>query len=210
MRVLLATTNQGKVAELSQIMVGTGIDLVGLGDSESTELIETGTTFSENALLKAVHYHRMSSLPTSADDSGLEVEALKGAPGVRSARYAGLGADDSARVSKLLEEMRGVPVHRRRARFVCAAALVWGGGQKVVVDVARGLILTGPRGNSGFGYDPVFLYEPLNKTFAELTQSEKTEVSHRGRAFRQLVAWLRESGALDSPSPADRIVTTAY
>lgn len=210
MRVLLATTNQGKVAELRQIMVGTGINLIGLSESESTEAIETGTTFSENALLKAAHYHRLRRLPTIADDSGLEVEALEGAPGVHSARYAGSGADDSARVSKLLEEMKDVPAHGRRARFVCAAAIVWEGGQKVFVDEARGLILTSRRGHNGFGYDPVFLYEPLNKSFAELTQSEKSEVSHRGRAFRHLVAWLRESGALDSPSPADRIGTTAY
>ena len=209
MRVLLATTNQGKVAELKQIMAGTGIELVGLADSESTEPIETGTAFSENALLKAMHYHRISGLPTIADDSGLEVDALGGAPGVRSARYAGLGAEDKARLSKLLEEMKDVPPQHRHARFVCAAAIVWEGGQKAVVDEARGLILNSPRGHNGFGYDPVFFYEPLNKTFAELAPSEKSAVSHRGRAFRQLAAWLSESGVLDSPRPADRIVTTA-
>src|SRR5437870_1742556 len=106
MRVLLATTNQGKVAELKEIMSDNGIDLIGLSGSESTEPIETGSTFSENALLKAKHYHRTTRLPTIADDSGLEVEALGGAPGVHSARYAGLGADDDARVKKLLEEMK--------------------------------------------------------------------------------------------------------
>lgn len=209
MRILLATTNQGKVAELRQIMGEKGIELIGLGDAESTEPIETGRTFSENALLKANHYHRISNLPTIADDSGLEVEAIGGAPGVHSARYAGMGADDSARVSKLLEELKDIPAHRRRARFVCAAAIVWGGGQKVVLDEARGVILQSPRGHNGFGYDPVFLYEPLGKTFAELAQAEKAEVSHRGRAFRQLADWLGESGVLDTPSSADRIVATA-
>ena len=209
MRILLATTNQGKVSELKQIMAEKGIELIGLSDSESTEPIETGSTFSENALLKANHYHRITGLPTMADDSGLEVEAIGGAPGVHSARYAGLGADDSARVSKLLEEMKDLPTHRRRARFVCAAAVVWDGGQKVVMDEAQGVILPKARGHNGFGYDPVFLYEPLGKSFAELEPSEKAEVSHRGRAFRQLAGWLSQSDVLDTPSSTDRIVTTA-
>jgi XTP/dITP diphosphohydrolase len=209
MRILLATTNQGKVAEIRQIMGEKGIDLIGLSDSDSTEPIETGSTFEENALLKAKHYYRLAGLPTIADDSGLEVEALGGSPGVHSARYAGLGADDSARVSKLLEEMKDVPRRRRRARFVCAAAIVWDGGQNVVMEEARGLILQKARGHNGFGYDPVFLYEPLGKTFAELAPSEKAEVSHRGRAFRKLADWLSQSGLLDTPSPTDRIVTTA-
>jgi XTP/dITP diphosphohydrolase len=194
MRILLATTNQGKLTELNEIMSDAGVELIGLDASHSTEAIETGMTFSENALLKAIHFHREYNLPTIADDSGLEVEALGGAPGVHSARYAGSVADDDARVSKLLNEMKNVPSNDRRARFVCAAAFVWDGGQKVVVDDARGVILSSPRGADGFGYDPVFFYEPLNKTFAELTSSEKSAVSHRGRAFRTLVQWLRESG----------------
>lgn len=209
MRILLATTNQGKVAELKQIMSGKGVELIGLSESETTEPIETGETFSENALLKAKHYYRKSGLPTIADDSGLEVEALKGAPGVHSARYAGVGADDGARVSKLLEEMKGIPTHRRHARFVCAAAIVWDGGEKVVLDEARGVILEKSRGHNGFGYDPVFLYEPLGKSFAELASSEKAEVSHRGRAFRRLAAWMGQPGVLDTPSATDRIVATA-
>jgi XTP/dITP diphosphohydrolase len=184
-----------------------------LSDSETTEQIETGTTFSENALLKANHYHRIAGLPTIADDSGLEVEALGGAPGVHSGRYAGSGADDNARVTKLLDEMKDVPSDRRHARFVCAAAFVWEGGQKVILEEARGVILKGPRGHNGFGYDPIFLYEPLGKTFAELASSEKAMVSHRGRAFRQLAAhlaaWTSEAGVLDTPSSTDRIGTTA-
>src|ERR1041384_1336298 len=109
MRVLLASTNRGKIAELRYIMGTRGIDLIGLNDSESTEQIETGATFSENALLKAAHYHRLSELPTIADDSGLEVDALEGAPGVHSARFAGIGANDQARLLKLLDEMKAVP-----------------------------------------------------------------------------------------------------
>src|SRR5437870_6183147 len=133
MRILLATTNQGKVAELRQIMGETNVELIGLSEFESTEVIETGGTFSENALLKATHYHRIAGLPTIADDSGLEVEALGGAPGIHSARYAGSGADDRARITKLLNGMNDVPSFLRRARFVCAAAFVWDRGQTVVV-----------------------------------------------------------------------------
>lgn len=209
MRILLATTNRGKIAELKQIMGKKSIDLIGLSDSQSTEPLETGSTFAQNALLKATHYHRLAGIPTIADDSGLEVEALDGAPGVHSARYTGSGADDHARVAKLLEEMKDVPAKRRGARFVCAAAIVWDGGQKVVLEEVRGMILENARGHNGFGYDPIFFYEPLGKTFAELAPNEKTKVSHRGRAFRQLAGWLSQSGVLDTPSSTDRIVTTA-
>lgn len=200
MRVLLATTNQGKITELKRIMDHARIEVTGLGNSVSTEEIETGSTFAENALLKARHYHWLSGLPTIADDSGLEVEALGGAPGIHSARYAGPKAGDGDRIAKLLDEMKGLPPGRRRARFVCAAAIVWKGGENVVLDEARGVILDGARGANGFGYDPVFFYEPLGKTFAELTPFEKEAVSHRGRAFRRLSAWLTKSGLLDSPS----------
>ncbi len=195
MRVLLATTNPGKIAELKQIMSEQQVEVIGLDGSASTEEIETGSSFAENALLKARHYHRLSGLPTIADDSGLEVEALGGAPGAFSARYAGRDVD---RIGKLLDEMRDLPPGQREARFVCAAAFVWDGGEKLFVDEAHGVILKSPRGASGFGYDPVFLYEPLGKTFAELTPSEKAEVSHRGRAFRQLSDWLADSGLLDT------------
>lgn len=198
MRVLLATTNRGKIAELRRIMAGQAIEVTGLSDSESTEDIETGSTFAENALLKARHYHQLRGLPTIADDSGLEVEALGGAPGVYSARYAGRAAGDAGRIARLLDEMKDLPPERRRARFVCAASIVWEGGEKVVSDEAHGVILDSPRGANGFGYDPVFFYEPLGKTFAELTPSEKAEVSHRGRAFRRLSAWLTDSGLLDT------------
>lgn len=208
-RILLATTNKGKLAELRKILGEHRIEVVGLGDSASTEEIETGSTFAENALLKARHYFEVSGSLTIADDSGLEVEALGGAPGIYSARYAGKGSGDGDRIAKLLGEMKNLPVERRVARFVCAAAIVWTGGEKVFLDEVHGIILKAPRGTNGFGYDPIFLYQPLAKTFAELSSSEKADVSHRGKAFRQLAAWLRESGVLDSSKSNDRIVTTA-
>ena len=195
MRILLATTNPGKLAEVKQIL-GERIEIVGLSAAESTEEIETATTFMENALLKARHYSRISGIPTIADDSGLEVEALNGAPGIHSARYAGPDAEDKDRIKKLIEEMRDVPPQRRDARFTCAAAIVWASGEKVFEDFVCGKILDAPRGQAGFGFDPVFFYEPLAKTFAEISSSAKAQVSHRGRAFRRLAAWLAESRAL--------------
>ena len=209
MRILLATTNPGKLAELRQILGEQRIEVVGLSDTASTEEIETGSAFEENALLKARHYFEVSRAPTIADDSGLQVEALGGAPGIFSARYGGAGSSDVDRIVKLLGEMKDLPAQRRTARFICAAALVWEGGEKVFLNEVHGSILKSPRGSNGFGYDPVFLYNPLGKTFAELTASEKAEVSHRGKAFRRLATWLGESGLLDSSKSDDRIVTTA-
>lgn len=185
------------------------IEVVGLTPSATTEEMETGSTFAENALLKARYYHRITNLPTVADDSGLEVEALGGAPGVYSARYAGPAADDPARIAQLLERMKGLAVDHRGAHFTCAAAIVWDGGERVFQDRVQGLILESARGSNGFGYDPVFFYKPLERTFAELTPEEKTQVSHRGRAFRRLAAWLSDSGVLDTPRSGDRIGTTA-
>lgn len=209
MRILLATTNQGKIAELRLIMAEQRIDVSGLIESASTEEIETGSTFEENALLKARHYYLVSGLPTIADDSGLEVEALGGAPGIYSARYAGPAAGDAGRIARLLDEMKDLSNQRRRARFTCAAAFVWEGGEKVFLNEAQGLILESARGKNGFGYDPIFFYEPLGKTFAELTPSEKAQVSHRGQAFRRLATWLSDSRVLDTPRSGDRIGATA-
>ncbi len=194
----MATTNTGKLRELKRILIDAGLDVVsldlaGFGQLQTDEDIETGSTFAENALLKAHYYHKLSGLPTIGDDSGLEVDALSGGPGIYSARYAGPGASDRDRVYKLLGELSAVEQARRGARFVCAAAIVWDDGECVFVDEARGRLLDEPRGEGGFGYDPIFYYEPLGKTFAELTEEEKTVVGHRGRAFRQLTEWLRQS-----------------
>jgi XTP/dITP diphosphohydrolase len=195
MKLLLATTNEGKIQELRKILGEEGFELIGLGDW-ATEVEETGETFAENALLKARYYHQVSGLPTVADDSGLEVEALQGAPGVYSARYAGAGASDLNRIMKLLEEMEKVPTEKRGARFVCVAAIAWSGGEHVFAGEAHGTLLKELRGEGGFGYDPIFYYAPLGKTFAELTGKEKAEVSHRGLAFRQLAQWLKTSSNL--------------
>jgi len=205
----LATTNQSKIAELQEMMGNLDCELIGLNEADSTQEIEIASTFAENSILKARHYHRLSGLPTIADDSGLEVEALGGAPGVYSARYAGPEASDADRIAKLLDDMKEVPADRREARFVCAAALVWEHGEKIFKGEVNGMILDASRGSNGFGYDPVFWFEPFKKTFAELMQSEKAKVSHRGLAFGQLTAWLVESGALDTRKSNDRIVTTA-
>lgn len=148
---------------------------------------ETGATYRDNALLKARAAARLTGLPALADDSGLEVDALGGAPGLFSARYGGPGLDDAGRCARLLAALRGVPEGRRTARFRCVIALVDPrGGEHVVEGVAEGRIAEAPRGGGGFGYDPVFYYPPLGRTFAELTDTEKAEVSHRGRAARAL------------------------
>lgn len=191
MRLLLATTNPGKIRELKKILGDEGFELTGLGEWETQEELETGSTFAENALLKARYYYRVSGMPTIADDSGLAVDALNGAPGVYSARFAGANATDEERNRKLLEEMKEVADEKRGAEFVCVAALVWEGGEKIFTGTARGRLTREPRGAGGFGYDPLFFYEPFGKTFAELTHQEKTAVSHRGKAFQQLAEWIK-------------------
>ncbi|HKY06288.1 MAG TPA: RdgB/HAM1 family non-canonical purine NTP pyrophosphatase, partial [Blastocatellia bacterium] len=184
--------------ELSRLLEEYGIEVEGLDRAASTEQIETGSTFAENALLKARHFHKLTRLPTIADDSGLEVEALGGAPGIHSARYGGPDATDADRYKKLLDVLKDVPDDERAARFVCAAAVCWEGGERVFTDEARGVILREPRGRDGFGYDPVFYYEAAGRTFAELSAEEKAEVGHRGKAFRTLAGWLKRSGVLDT------------
>lgn len=190
MKLLLATTNEGKIRELRKILGDKEFELIGLGDW-ATDVEETGATFAENALLKARFFHRVSKLPTVADDSGLEVDALSGAPGIYSARYAGAGASDLDRINKLLGELQRVPDERRGAQFVCVAAFVWDGGARTFTGVSRGRLLAARRGAGGFGYDPIFYHEPSQKTFAEMTGEEKAAVSHRGLAFRQLAAFLK-------------------
>lgn len=185
--VVLATRNKGKLAELERLLqaeLGDVIELRSLDEVGITEEIEeTGTTFAENALQKAVFVAARGHIAL-ADDSGLCVDALQGAPGVYSARYAGTHGNDAANTAKLLQELAGAA--DRSAGFVCAFACVFpdGGEPLIAKGEARGEILTAPRGEGGFGYDPVFYYPPLKKTFAELGKEEKNSVSHRGAAVR--------------------------
>ncbi|HEX2155627.1 MAG TPA: RdgB/HAM1 family non-canonical purine NTP pyrophosphatase [Actinomycetes bacterium] len=200
-RLLLASANQGKLRELRTILEGLPVELVGLAEAglgEPPEVEETGDTFLENALLKGRAYAAWSGMAAVADDSGLEVDALGGAPGVRSARYAGPGASDQAHLDKLLPALAGVPPERRTARFRCAAVLVDPAAGEWHAEAAwEGRILDAPRGSGGFGYDPVFLPGGWESTSAEVDQATKDAASHRGRAFRALrpaiEAWARSA-----------------
>lgn len=157
---------------------------------------ESAPTFAENAAGKALHYSRLVEGKIIADDSGLVVPALDGRPGAASARYGGPGLDDAGRVARLLEELRGKRGEERRARFVCVLALAERGRLAALFsDKVEGLLLEAPRGTGGFGYDPIFFYEPLGKTFAELPREEKNRVSHRARAFAKLAAYVASGGA---------------
>ena len=199
--LLLASANQGKLRELRTILGGLGVELVGLAEAglgEPPEVEETGDTFLENALLKGRAYAAWSGLAAVADDSGLEVDALGGAPGVRSARYAGPGASDQANLDKLLTALARVPPQRRTARFRCAAVLVDPAAGEWHAEAAwDGTLLDAPRGSGGFGYDPVFLPDGWELTSAEVDQATKDAASHRGQAFRALrpaiEAWARHA-----------------
>ena len=194
--LLLATRNRGKAREIGALLgaAGAGLRLLTLDDLGSAgEVEETGRTFAENARLKAGHYSRLSGLATLGDDSGLEVRALGGRPGVLSARYAGEGAGDNERIAKLLAEMAAAA--DRRARFVSAVCLARAGAELAsFIGTAEGEILRAGRGANGFGYDPVFLYPPLGRTFAELSLEEKNRVSHRSRALAQVREFIRRGG----------------
>lgn len=185
---VMATHNPGKLEELRRILAPLHIDVV---TAELDEVEETGTTFAENAFLKADAACRRTGLPAVADDSGLMVDALDGAPGVYSARYAGEGATDLDRIHKLLANLEGVPAEKRTARFVSAICCMFPDGTRIEVrGECPGVIADAPRGNGGFGYDPVFLVG--EKSFGELTPREKDAVSHRGKALRALAEQLRQ------------------
>jgi XTP/dITP diphosphohydrolase len=191
-RLYLASSNLGKLAEFRALAekVAPGVELELLpGVHSLPRFEETLSTFAENAAGKALHYSGLQEGLVFADDSGLVVPALGGAPGVLSARYAGVRASDSQRIEKLLRELGGAKGLDRRAQFVCVIALAAQGRAKAVVsDRVHGEILEKPRGDRGFGYDPVFYFPPMQRTFAELSPEEKNEHSHRGRAFRKLLA----------------------
>jgi XTP/dITP diphosphohydrolase len=192
---LVASRNRKKLAELRRVLDGAAValTLLSLDDvAPFDEAPETGATFEENALAKARDAFRATGLACVADDSGLEVDALNGMPGVLSARWSGRHGDDGANTALLLAQLVDVPDERRGAAFVSACALVFSGGEVVVRGVWPGSIAREPRGDGGFGYDPVFLPSGSSRTAAELTPSEKDAVSHRGRALAELLPALRD------------------
>lgn len=190
--LLLASSNRGKLEEFRALAGGTGVRLELLPEYERLPAFaEAAPTIAENAAGKALHYGRAGSGLVFADDSGLVVPALAGAPGVHSSRYAGPEGDARKNIEKLLRELERKCGAERQARFVCVLALARAGEMLAVFsDAVNGRILEAPRGAGGFGYDPVFLFEPPGKTFAELPREEKNRLSHRGRAFRKLLAFL--------------------
>lgn len=183
MKFVLASHNPKKLTELQRILAPLDIEIC-LADLPEVE--ETGTTFAENAFLKADSACKATGLPAVSDDSGLTVDALDGRPGVYSARYAGENATDEDRVQKLLDELQDVPDEKRTAHFVSAICVVYPNGERIDVQgECHGFIAHSPRGKGGFGYDPIFLVG--KKTYAELTPSEKDAISHRGNALHALV-----------------------
>ena len=210
-RLLLATGNPGKVREIRRALKGLAVGgralaVVGLAEVlPGLTHAERGRTFEENARAKALFYSRRWPGPTLAEDSGLEVEALRGAPGVRSARFSAPRPSDEKNIRKVLRLLESVPVGDRKARFVCAMVLAEKG--RVVANFrgeVRGRIVSAQRGHSGFGYDPVFYYAPLRRTFAELPPQVKNGVSHRGRAVAKLRRFLGAKKEAPSGRGPDR------
>jgi len=188
LEVVLATRNQGKIEEIAAYLRDEDILIYSLNDFPNAgEVKEDGKTLQENALKKARYIAQLTNKAAIADDSGLEVDALDGKPGVLSARYAGDEANDDENNEKLLEELDGLPEQDRGASFRCVLVLVEPSGQETVIEEGcQGVITDRKRGEQGFGYDPLFFFPPLNATFAELTPEEKNQVSHRGKALRKL------------------------
>jgi XTP/dITP diphosphohydrolase len=200
-KILIATSNPGKLRDFAGAALQHGVEIAGIpGFSSLPAVVEDGLTFEANARKKAEQYSRyVSGEIVVADDSGLEIDALNGAPGVYSARYAAARPDqaeanteDEANNARVLRELKDVPRAQRTGRFVCV--LVAARDRRTLATfrgIAEGLILDAPQGNNGFGYDPLFYFPPIDQTFAELTASEKSNYSHRGAAFREFLAWCK-------------------
>ncbi len=194
-QLLVATNNSGKIVELNELLAELPIELKSLRDFENVlDVEETGTTFTENAVLKARSYALQKNMWSVADDSGLEVDALDGAPGIFSARYAGEGASDRAKIDKLLEDIENTQDKSRLARFVCVMAISDEKGEiKFVAEgICEGEIAEKSSGSSGFGYDPVFVPSGFEKTFGELPGEIKREISHRAHASAKIIRYLRD------------------
>lgn len=191
-KLLVATTNIGKLREIRSLLAGIPVELVTLSDLQPIEEPEeTGRTFEENARLKALHYSARAGMTTVAEDSGLEIDGLDGEPGVRSARFLRADATYPERFAEIFGRLAGPPEKDRTARFVCALAVADAGH---IIYEARGTvegeIAREARGSSGFGYDPIFYYPPYRSTLAEVTEDAKLAVAHRGQAFRSLASWI--------------------
>jgi len=202
--LVIATGNQGKITEIQELLIGFPIEIKRLDDfGPIPEVEEDGKTFDENAYKKASFTAKILGIPALADDSGLMVEALGGAPGVFSARYAGESATDEQRVAKLLKEMQGKT--NRKAAFECVLSIAVPSGPAITYEArCEGLVAEQPVGQSGFGYDPIFFYPPLKKTFGQMTRAEKSHVSHRGKALNELkqefdkvLIWIRRHMPLE-------------
>ncbi|MBT8372266.1 MAG: XTP/dITP diphosphatase [Desulfobacterales bacterium] len=200
MTLVIATSNRGKSAEIRDLLTGFPIKIKDLDDfGPIPPVVEDGNTFDENAYKKASFVAKVLGLPALADDSGLVVDALEGAPGIYSARYAGDKATDRQRYTKLLKEMKGIT--NRKAAFECVISIAVPIGPALTYEArCEGLIAEKPAGKNGFGYDPIFYFPPLKKTFAELTREEKSRISHRGKALHELreefdkvLIWIRQN-----------------
>ncbi len=193
MEILIATRNRGKVREVEAFFSGMNFTMHGLGSSDLSEPVEDGMTLEENAIKKALHYSNSVDAMVLADDSGLMVDHLNGRPGILSSRYAGPGASDEKKCCALLKELKGVPWEERTARFECVIALAqFGELIRTFTGVCRGYIALEMKGSEGFGYDPIFYFPTLEKTFAELERREKEKVSHRGSALLLVKQFLEE------------------
>ncbi len=191
--ILIATTNDGKVKELQNFLADLNMRVYGLSDfPEITEPVETGESFAENAALKAVFYALHTKIWSLADDSGLEVDALGGAPGIFSARYGGKGAGDEEKIGKILRELEQTSDEERRARFVCAMAISdeTGDVKFIAEGVCSGKIALSASGTNGFGYDPIFIPDGFEQTFGELSGEIKQKISHRARAIAKIIKFL--------------------
>lgn len=194
MKVIIATKNEGKVREFRQLLAPYGYEPVSMTEAGvNAEIVEDGETFEENAHIKAKAVHKLTGLPVIADDSGLEVEFLGGAPGIYSARYAGENATDEQRNQKLLDEMQGVDMPLRKARFVCAIYFIGENGKEYcVTGTLDGFIGYEPAGTGGFGYDPIFMLDE-DTSLAQLDGREKNKISHRAKAMKRLAEEIKNN-----------------
>ncbi len=191
MKIILATKNKSKIKEMNSIFSDTGIQFVSMDDFLSVpEIKEDGKTYHENAFKKAILVHEKTGLPVVSEDSGLEVDALNRVPGIFSARFAGENASDKENIQKLLRLIKDVPEKRRRARFISVFCIINNEKERFFEGEVRGKIIDTPRGDSGFGYDPVFIPEGYEKTFAELGDAIKNKISHRANAMKKLREYL--------------------